>query len=144
MTTKLRTLNDIAGFQREVDAFLNKLFVGPARMPQPAQGPAVHTGEDADHLYVELVAPGIEPGAFEISVEENALRISGKRERPEHTEGVRWHRSERPSGQFTHRLRLPMHVDRDKITADYRNGILTITLPKAEAAKPRQIEVRVS
>ena len=132
--------------QREVD----RIFHGFARpllgLRQAAleARPNVSLGQDEDNLYVEAVAPGIDPASLEVTLEDNVLRIEGKREAGAENDDVRWLRRERVHGAFTHRLRIPVEVDAEKIEAAYAHGVLKVTLPKAAAAKPRRIEVKAS
>lgn len=134
-------LGELASFQREVDQFLTSL-TRPAVESRGAT-PTINLGQDGDHLFVEAVVPGYDPASLEVSIEDNVLRLSSKQ--PGAPENVkRWMLNERNGGKFTHRLRLPVEVDRDRISAEYKNGILLITLPKAQTAKPKQIEVKVS
>lgn len=106
--------------------------------------PLVNVSDDKDALYVEALAPGINPDTLEISVHRNALRIAGEKQalttdiKPE-----AFHRNERGAGKFVRVVELPAEVNRDHVKADYKNGVLLITLPKAEAAKPKQISVHV-
>ena len=106
--------------------------------------PLVNLSDDKDALYVEALAPGINADTLDISVHRNVLRISG--EKSELTANIKpeaFHRNERGAGKFVRLIELPVEVDRDKIHADYKDGLLLITLPKVEAAKPKQITVTV-
>jgi HSP20 family protein len=106
--------------------------------------PMVNMREDRDHLYLEALAPGLDPGSVELTVHNNTLRIQGEKQaisadiKPE-----QWHRSERSAGRFVRTLSLPVDVDSENVKAEYRNGLLHITLPKSEKAKPKQISVEV-
>lgn len=105
-------------------------------------GPAVNVWADEHAVFVEADLPGVDPAKLDIAVTEgNRLTISG--ERAEVTvENAVWHRQERGSGTFVRELTLPTLVDADKVEARYEAGVLRLTLPKAEAAKPRKITVR--
>jgi HSP20 family protein len=107
--------------------------------------PLLNINEDKDTLYVEALAPGLAPESLDITVRDNVLRIAG--EKPTVNPDIKaeaFHRNERSAGRFVRTLSLPTGVDPAKVKASYANGLLTITLPKAEEAKPRQIEVSVS
>lgn len=107
--------------------------------------PLMNVGEDKDSVYVEALAPGLDPDSLEISVQQGQLRIAG--EKPSITPEVKpeaYHRSERSAGRFIRTITLPTEVDADKVKAQYKNGLLLITLPKQEEAKPRQISVEVA
>jgi HSP20 family protein len=107
--------------------------------------PLLNTSEDKDNIYVEAMAPGLDPDSIEISVLRDTVRIAGQKTpitaeiKPE-----AFHRSERGAGRFVRTLSLPTEVDSDKIKAEYKNGLLLLTLPKHEKAKPKQITVSVA
>ena len=102
--------------------------------------PAVNLFEDGDTLVAELEVPGLKRDHVDISVGGGELSI--QIQRPDfRQEEVTYHRRERPLGTFTRVLRLPADVDADGVNAELRDGVLTISLPKAESAKPRKIEV---
>lgn len=106
--------------------------------------PLLNVWEDDDNLFVEAELPGFELDDLEIYVTGgNQLSISGERKQPEH-EGGAWHRQERAFGKFRRSLDLPGDVVSDSVSASFHYGVLTLTLPKAEEAKPRRIEVKAS
>jgi len=86
--------------------------------------------------------PGIKPAELSISALRNRVSISGKREIPREHDRVSYHRKERPEGGFNRAVTLPTEVDAERVDARYADGILTLTLPKAAQAKPRQIAVK--
>jgi len=106
--------------------------------------PLVNVNEDADNVYVEALAPGLDAESLDITVRDDVLRIAGEKPsvNPD-IEAEAFHRNERSAGRFVRTLSLPTGVDAGKVKAKYANGLLTITLPKAEEAKPKQIEVSV-
>lgn len=107
--------------------------------------PRVNLHEDADNYYAEALAPGIDPQKLNISVTGNLLTISGEKTRSEtDVKPESYHRSERAAGRFVRSIELPTEVNHDNTSAEYKNGFLTITLPKAEEVKPKRIEVKVS
>jgi len=111
-------------------------------VPTAAGGfPPINVTEDVDKYFVRAEVPGIKADELSISALRNQLSISGKRAVPEH-ERVSYHRKERAEGSFNRTVVLPTEIDAARVDAGYANGILTVTLPKAEAAKPRQISVR--
>jgi len=106
--------------------------------------PPLNLWENDDNLYVEAELPGFELRDLEIFVTGgNQLTIKGERKAPE-LEGGTWHRRERGFGHFNRSIELPGYVDSDNVSAQFKNGVLTITLPKREEVKPRRIEVKVS
>ena len=95
-------------------------------------------------MYVEALAPGLDPGTLDLAVTGNILTISGeKRRHPENITPEAFHRSERAAGKFVRILELPVEVDVDQVKAEHKQGLLMVTLPKA-AAKPKQINVQVA
>lgn len=103
--------------------------------------PALNVGIAPDAVQVYLFAPGIDPQSLDISIRQNVLSVAGERREPG-DETVRQHRRERFTGPFRRVLVLPGDVDAERVTAHYRDGILRVTAPRRETAKPRRIEVR--
>ena len=153
MTTNLlfNVFDPCSPLQREVDRLFSH-FDWPRTFPFDTVSNAktnivseARVGQDDDNVYVEFAIPGAEPDSLKLSVEEGILRVAGTKAHFANAENaLKHHRNERLVGDFTHRLRLPAQVDNEKVKADYRNGVLLVTLPKAAAAKPKQIEVRVA
>jgi HSP20 family protein len=107
--------------------------------------PLINVSEDHDHIYVDALAPGIDPSTLNVSVAGDQLAISGeKKALPKSAKPELVHRSERSAGQFSRTLSLPYDVEGEKVKANYENGVLKIVLPKIEAAKPKKIQVQVS
>lgn len=105
--------------------------------------PALNAWEDAQNLYLEAELPGFRIEDLDITLANNELTISGKREDLT-PEGATFVRRERASGSFLRTLRISTDVDAANVGASLINGVLTITLPKAEAAKPRKISVKTN
>ena len=129
--------------RKEVDRLLAGVAsgLGAGFWSQPGGGelPA-NVWENDEALFVEMELPGTTSDQLEVSVVGNELTV--KAERPENDEeGITYHRQERPVGSFSRVLRVPVPVDVDRVQADLRNGVLTVTLPKAEVARPRKIQV---
>jgi HSP20 family protein len=104
--------------------------------------PALDVYEDKDNLVVRAELPGLKKEDINISLNENTVTISGERRNEKKYEGSETSREERLFGRFTRSFQLPKAVDSGKVKASYKDGILTVTLPKAEEAKPRQIEIQ--
>jgi HSP20 family protein len=104
--------------------------------------PPMNITQDNDNFYVRAEVPGIKPNELSISAVRNRLSLAGKREIQREHERVSYHRKERAEGSFNRTVTLPTEIDADKVDAKYTDGILTLTLPKSEEAKPRQIKVR--
>jgi HSP20 family protein len=125
---------------------MNRLFdrfglENGGRRSAPAY-PALNLWQDGDNLYVEAELPGMELNDLEMYVSGgNQLSLKGKREAPSIEKGA-WHRQERGYGSFTRAITLPQNVDADKVKAEFKHGVLCVTLPKTEDTKPRRIEVK--
>jgi HSP20 family protein len=139
--------------RREIDRAFEESAVesGPlfrvAFLPgQLARGyPLVNLHEDGDHIYVEAMAPGVDPDSLNLAVVHNTLTVSGEKKRaPAEIKPEAFHREERAGGKFVRTITLPVEIDESKVNAQYKDGLLLITLPKAEKAKPKQIRVQVA
>jgi HSP20 family protein len=106
--------------------------------------PAVDIHETENELVLKADVPEIKPEDIEVQFENGTLTLKGKREFEKKEEGKAWHRIERSYGAFTRAFTLPETVDPEKLHADYKNGVLTITIGKKEVAKPRSVKVNVS
>lgn len=106
--------------------------------------PVVDIYEKGDDLILEAELPGLKKEDIEIRVENNLLTLRGQREREQEVKKDGYVRTERAYGSFTRSFTLPTTVAMDKINATYRDGVLTLTLPRAEEAKPKQIPVKVA
>jgi HSP20 family protein len=138
-----RTLNDLFTTRRDIDRVFDQFFGKAGTMTGPWM-PMVDIRETKDAIEVVAELPGMRPEEVEVSVENNILSISGekKQELAESGDGADYHLIERRCGRFERSFTLPRTVDADKIAARVEHGLLTITLPKAEAAKPRRVEIR--
>jgi HSP20 family protein len=105
--------------------------------------PACDVFEDQDAVKIVAEVPGVRPEDVKISLENNLLTIRGEKRQQAEEKTERVHRYERSYGSFERAFSLPTTVDPDKIAATYTNGILTVTIPKAERARPREIPVKV-
>jgi len=106
--------------------------------------PPVDVLEEADAIRIIAEVPGVKPEDVKISVENNVLTIQGTKEQVAEERTERVHRYERTYGAFERSFTLPATVDANNIKASYEHGVLTVTLPKVEKAKPRQIPVQAA
>ena len=130
------------GLRQVMDRLLEDAFVMPrAGEGQSWNGPALNVYEEGDQLTVEAQLPGIKPDDLDINVEQGVLTISGQtatqEERKERNYFVREHRT----GRFSRSLRLPATYNSDGCSASFEDGMLRLTFPKSESAKPRRIQV---
>jgi HSP20 family protein len=131
------TFNRVLAFDRELNRLINngaqRFFV-----------PSLDVVERADAYVVSAELPGVDPATVDISFENNTLTLSGTKQPSvvaQEKDELRVYTAERLSGQFERAVRLPEYVEGDKIDATYSNGVLTITVPKAQAARARKITV---
>ncbi len=130
--------------QGEMERAFERLTGAPVRQLARSTFPALNMWEEDEKFVVEAELPGLELDALEILVSgDNQLTLKGERKQPE-VEGGAWHRQERGFGSFSRTLQLPEDVDPDQVTAELKDGVLTVTLPKSAEVKPRKIEVKAS
>jgi HSP20 family protein len=146
-------LQDMEALRREIDRAFQEFGFGeePAQrvafLPGrgPRRYPLINLLEDKDNLYIEALTPGVDPQSLDVTVLQNRVTLSGEKSRiggdikPE-----AFHRNERASGKFVRVVDLPVEVNNAQIQAEYKNGLLVLTLPKAEKAKPKQININVA
>jgi len=119
---------------------LDRLFESPLT----GWAPALDVHEDKDNFTIRVEVPGLKREDIAVSLQDDALVISGERKGEKISEGTEVHRQECFYGKFQRALALPAPVAADKVKAVYKDGVLTVTLPKAEEAKPKQIDVSVN
>ena len=105
-------------------------------------GVVYHVLNGANDLLVQCEVPGVSREDLDLSITGETLVIQGVKKPPADAEKARYHRRERGFGEFSRTIVLPDRIDPDAVEAEYRSGILTVRLPKSDAAKPRQIEVK--
>lgn len=124
---------------------MNRLFSGTWRGPEAAWDlPRVNVWSGGDDLVLTAEVPGMDPKSLDVSVIGDTVTLSGERRAEEDIPEEDYHRQERIFGRFSRTLNLPFTVDADRVSAGYRKGILTITLPRAEADKPRKVSVKAA
>jgi len=106
--------------------------------------PAVNISEDGKNCYIRAELPGVNSEDLDVSFVDGSLVIRGERKIAPEKAGMSYHRRERQEGTFRRIISMPERVDPDKVSARLQNGVLTVTLPKAEEAKPRKISVKAS
>jgi HSP20 family protein len=106
--------------------------------------PMVDVVETDSEFLLHAELPGVEKKNVKLSIERGVLTLTGQREQDKEGKGIRYHRVERAYGRFARSYTMPELVDEQKLTAEFRNGVLTVHLPKSEKAKPKSIEVQVN
>ena len=124
---------------------INRLFESPYENGSDVfntWAPALDVYEDNENLIVQAELPGMKKEDIDISLHDNVITVSGERKNEKKYEGAKTSREERFFGRFTRSISLPKQVDSGRVKASYKDGLLTVTLPKAEEAKPRQIQIQ--
>jgi len=136
---------DFEALQRQVEQVLgNRGWPSSIRAAERGAFPPINMGVTQDAVEIYAFAPGIDPAKLEVNVDRGVLTIAGERagDLPQESEKVSVYADERFAGPFRRAISLPDDADSSRIAAKYRDGILRITVPKRENAKPRRIEVR--
>ena len=136
MLAKWDPFRDVKGMEEEFDRLVGRAFSRNAWVPP------LDVRETDDRFELSLDLPGIDPDGVSVSFEDGMLTITGKRDFLDEDKGETWHRIERGFGTFARSVRLPRTADPERIEATYDKGVLTISVPKVEAAKARTIEVK--
>ena len=123
---------------------INRAFSGFDSFLVVQEYPALNVRDNGTDVIVTAELPGIDPDNLNVSVVNDVLSLSGLREPEALKEGEVYHRQERKHGNFSRAINLPFGVDAGKVEASYKNGILTITLPRAEKEKPKKITVKTA
>ena len=146
-------LQEMDSLRREIDRAFEDAGLGPrggrSRLAfLPGRGarqyPLVNVYDDGETFTVEALAPGLDADKIDLSVLHNTLTIAGEKLGPQNLAPERIHRIERAAGRFMRTVQLPAEADPDKVSANYRDGFLVVTVPRAEAARPRKISVQTT
>jgi HSP20 family protein len=140
---------ELENLRREIDeAFrgggISRPPGGVFLAPASRRFPLVNFSEDSGHIYVDALLPGVDPKDIDLTVLRNTLTISGERKPVAELQGQIVHRSEIGSGRFSRTIELPVDIDPEKVSAECKDGIMRITLAKAEHAKPKKIAISLS
>ena len=137
--------NEMVSLRDAVNRLFEDSFIRPSAWPMPFEAAALSIPTDVvetkDNVIVKMSAPGVKPEDIDISVVGDTLIIKGETKSEEQFEEGSYLRKERRFGSFQRTLSLPTSVASDKARAEFENGVLTLTLPKAEQAKPKSIKV---
>ena len=127
--------------RREMDRLFDRFAPDSYRSLRAGVFPLINLTEDKDNYYVRAELPGLAANELEITATGNNLSISGERKISSAGGHVKYHRREREAGKFSRIIGMPGEIDADKIDTKLVDGILTVRVPKAEAAKPKQITI---
>ncbi|MBD2464759.1 Hsp20/alpha crystallin family protein [Oscillatoria sp. FACHB-1407] len=135
---------EIESLQREMNRLFDRLLPdGNGEGRSPAFIPAAEIEEANDAIHLKLEAPGMEAKDLEVEVTETLVSIKGERKSESKTEGKGVMRTEFHYGKFERRISLPAHVQPDKVQAEFKNGMLSLTLPKAESEQRKTVKVKL-
>lgn len=149
MTSLVRwdPFKEMAALQERMSRLFDEVWGRPRRGEEDyisgSWMPVVDVRETKDSLEIAIELPGVDPKDVQVTVEGGVLTVSGSREFKKAEEGETYHRVERAYGSFERSFTLPSNVNPDKITASYKLGVLHLSLPKREEARPKAIPVKV-
>jgi HSP20 family protein len=135
---------ELERMRRQMDWLSGGIPRGLFGEPAASVFPLMNVTEDKDNYYLRAELPGLKADELDISVTGDTLSIAGERKLPAEDGKAQYHRKEREAGRFNRIVSLPAQVDPGKVEARCTDGVLTVTLPKAEVAKPKQIAVKAS
>jgi HSP20 family protein len=142
----LAPMTGMTTFRREMDRLFER-FLEPVWPEMPTMGewePKIDVTEDKEAIIVKAELPGVEEKDISVSMQDDMLMIKGEKQSEKEEKDKRYHRVERTYGAFSRAMRLPAAVDGSKATAEFKNGVVTIKLPKAPEAKGTTIPVKAA
>ena len=144
-----RPMRDFMTVQDEMNRMFDQFFArepwgGDESMSKAEWSPTVDISENKDEYLVSAELPGMKKEDVQITYANNILKIEGERQKEEEKQDTNYHRVERLYGKFCRTFQVPTQIQADKIAADFKNGILTVHLPKAEEAKPKEVQIKIS
>lgn len=129
---------------REMERFVNDLFGRGVVRLSDEWAPVVDVEETKDEVIVRAEVPGMTKEDISVTLQNNVLTLRGEKKQEKEEKGKTFHRMERSYGAFVRSFTLPTLVEGDKVRAAYKDGVLTITLPKVEEVKPKEISISVN
>jgi HSP20 family protein len=141
-----RNLGQLSDLRDEIDRLFESPLTELMKTSQLLSGwtPALDVHEEKDEIVVRVELPGMKKEDIDLSLHDGSLSISGERKSEKKFEDAEIYRAERFVGRFQRTVALPAPVAADRVKAQYKDGVLTVTLPKTEEAKPKQIDVQVN
>lgn len=141
---RLNTLRNFPSFNTSISRVFDDFFTEPEHRGHKALNswhPVVDIHETETSTFISADIPGVKKEEISINVEENTLVLSGERKTDIETKKENYYRAERSFGKFRREFSLPASIDHEKISADYKDGVLTIEIPKPEEQKPKSIAI---
>jgi len=142
---ELAPFREFDRMRREMDRLWDSFFERrPTKIEEEGEFlPALDLAETDNELVVKCEVPGLEPKDIDISLSDGMLTIKGEKKQEREEKGADYHLVERSYGAFTRSIQLPKEVQSDKISASYKNGVLTVVLPKPEGTQKKEIKIKV-
>ncbi|ERP31824.1 Hsp20/alpha crystallin family protein [Chitinivibrio alkaliphilus] len=131
-------------YRNPVASLMDEVFGNRNFLDENLLNPQVDISEDKDNYYIHMDLPGVDKKDVRVTSESGTLRVSGERKNTVREERDGYHYSERAFGRFSRDFRLPEDVNPGNISANMKDGVLTIALKKEESKKPREIDVKIS
>jgi HSP20 family protein len=138
----LKEFRELDRLQEEVNRLYENFFGKSPYRERTDVFPSINISEDRENLHVSAELPGVDAKDVHITAEEDGLTIKGTRKLEAADQEASYHRREREGGSFNRKINLPTRIIPEKVTAETKNGILTIVLPKAEEMKPKTVEIK--
>jgi len=141
---KWRPFGMLTSLQKDINRLFEDFW--PVRREDVEEGmlsPALDVSEDKENLYVAADLPGVEEKDIKLNLQAGVLTLSGEKHEEKETKEKNFHRIERSYGSFSRSITLPCAVAVDKAVAKFKNGVLNVTLPKKEEAKPKEITIKI-
>jgi HSP20 family protein len=138
---------DLVSTHRDFDRLFREAFTpffGEGDLSTRTWAPPVDIYETENDIVLKAELPGVDPKDVEVRVEDNTLYLKGERKFEKEVKDENYHRVERAYGSFARSFTLPNSIDSENVKADYKDGLLTLTMPKREEAKPKRIKIAVS
>jgi HSP20 family protein len=144
--TRWRPFRDVVSIQDEMNKLFDDFFGRPVLRTEwtdSAWNPSVDVSEDKNNVIIKAEMPGMNKEDIKISVQDGVLTFKGEKKQEKEEKDKNYHRIERSYGSFCRSFQLPTSVKSDKIKAGYKDGVLSIALPKAEEVKPKEIPISI-
>jgi len=140
-----RPFGELESLRREMDRLWDRFYrvLPPTEARERGWEPSLDLSETKESFLLKAELPGMDPKELDISLSGDVLSVRGEKREEKKEEGESYHVVERRYGTFSRLLRLPAGVESDKISAEYKNGVLSITLPKSPEAKEKEIKIKV-
>jgi HSP20 family protein len=141
-----RPFRDMVSIQDEMNKLFDDFLGRPLMRTEWSEGvwnPSVDISETKDNVLIKAEMPGLNKEDVKISMQDNMLTLTGEKKQEKEEKETNYHRVERSYGAFSRSFSLPTSVKSDKIRATYKDGILSITLPKTEEVKPKEIPISI-